>query len=164
MEENNQEQGMEMNISSLWLKRIFMSLMRIEDLERDCSLSENDPSLSQEEIDKFAKMQFYRLRSLALELEMLLTSCRVKIKKKVYENLFGIVSYYQKELSENPEKVLNTFINQIDVYTTQVLNEGYWEVLDSLSKVRRALVNELSPLLHGLEDDKQTNIEGKYRK
>ena len=158
MEEEQEQQIQEVNITSLWNKNLFESLQRLQDFERIC----RDGAVSITEYlnispQRMPEIQFQYLRMMITELGILLANARVRISKGFFLKAKVQLKQMKNVIDLDPQSIFIPSINQQSHSTTYNLSEEFYTLLSISTQIRDGIIGELGDILYGKAEEK---VEG----
>jgi len=144
-----EEEFSKQNIGDEWIKALFKTLKKCQDLERVCRVGSF--TINQEfniNPQFIATFKFERLVELVTELNFFIDDIKKKIEHKLSNKLLkefeicknSVYGDYQKQ-NNNPDKILFTNYNPIHNIETMQLTSKYTFFLNKLSFIRARLTN-----------------------
>ena len=143
------------NITSLWHKSIFDSLMQLQEYEKLCYNGAIE-ILNYLEIppDRFSEIQVQYLKMAIVEMSILLSNSKIKLTPDFFKKSKKTLIEIEEQINKNPNCVL---LSSSDVRTkekTTHLNNHYFVILKEITNIREGLVEQLSDILFPTETDK----------
>jgi molecular chaperone DnaK (HSP70) len=155
MEDNQND--MSINVTELWHKQLFMSLMKIQEYERIA----RDGASSIEAIFQINRndipyVQYQYLRMIITEMDILLSNTKKKLSDKFFEDSTKEIKHAEDILDRFPKSVLAEKYDNVQQSRKYHLTPLYFKMLNTLKDMREGIVQELSDILYGSEGQKKT--------
>lgn len=154
----NNEQNSQKNITDKWLDNIFTCLMRLEEYERlakEGCRSLLDYMQQGSSID-LADLQYKNYSMFLTEVGIIMNNVKNVIPKTDFLRIKLLLDDVKK-IEKDWGGFLEIRINQIVHEETNYLNDGFYHVIDHLSKIRGILISSLWPMLSPKANE---NVEG----
>jgi hypothetical protein len=159
-EEIIQKSIQEVNITSLWYKDIYEGLKKVQDYER-ISRDGSDSIIEYVQVprERLAEIQFQFMRMMITELDMLLGNTKILLPVNFYILTSAHIKALLHDVEFNPMIFISTSINQQNHTTNYFVTETYWDTLNQISKIRKELVSNLTPILYGTPPEKGSGMD-----
>lgn len=142
---NQEDTFEEFNITNSWLKNIFESLKRFEELEKICR-DGGDNIIEYLNLDpsRLPNIQFQHLRMMITEADILLNNVRPRIRKEFFQQSKIKIREIKEIVDVNSNAVLKFHSDQRNHTEWYNLTNLFYVIIDELSEIRAMIVLELS--------------------
>jgi hypothetical protein len=150
----------EINFSSLWMKNLNESFLRLQNFERNCRDGCVDIlDYLEQNPQRLAELQFQYLRMSVTELGIILGNTKPKLSRAKFLHARVHLRQMKTAIDLHPEKIFIPTYNQLSNTTTYILSDTYWDFLDEISKIREWIIQELSDMIYGKGEAKSAVMD-----
>lgn len=148
------EQIGEINITELWHKNLFSSLMKIQEYERMSRDGANSiESYFNVRPSDVPMIQFNYLKQIATEMDILLVNANKKVKEKFFKDAQSKIKTAEQIIDNYPQKIIGFKVDQVTGAKRYFVTPLFWKILTELKDIRQELVIELTDILYGSNPD-----------
>ena len=143
------------NITSLWHKSIFDSLMQLQEYEKVCYNGSTEiVDYLELPPERLPETQFQYLKMAVVELGILLSNSKIKLTPDFFKKSKETLKEIKDQIHITPQCVLSVSHDVRTKEKTTHLNNHYFVILKEITNIREGLVEQLSDILFPAEVDK----------